>query len=119
MLLLVSDENFNNDLVRGLLRRKPDLDIVRVQDVGLRGADDPTILEWAAQEGRVVLTHDAATMAHYAYERVHMNKSMPGVIEVADDLPLGAVIEDILFLAEYSESGEWEGRVIYLPLQQE
>lgn len=106
MLLLVSDENFNNDIVRGLLRRKPDLDIVRVQDVGLRGTDDPTILEWAAQEGRTVLTHDAATMTHYAYERVRANKSMPGVIEVADDLPLGTVIEDILFLAEYSEPGE-------------
>ena len=50
MLLLVSDENFNNDIVRGLLRRNPNLDIVRVQDVGLRGADDPDILEWAANE---------------------------------------------------------------------
>ncbi len=116
MLLLVSDENFNNDVVRGLLRRKPDLDIVRVQDVGLRGADDPTILEWAAQEGRVVLTHDAATMAHFAFERVRANEPMPGVIEVADDLPIGLVIDDILFLAEYSEQREWEGQVIYLPL---
>lgn len=52
MLLLAADENFNNDIIRGLLRRKPDLDIVRVQDVGLSGADDPTVLEWAAQEGR-------------------------------------------------------------------
>jgi uncharacterized protein DUF5615 len=52
MLLLVADENFNNDIVRGLLRKKPDLDIVRVQEVGLRGADDPSILEWAAKEGR-------------------------------------------------------------------
>jgi len=74
MLLLVSDENFNNDIVRGLLRRNPDLDIVRVQDVGLRGEDDPTILEWAAHEGRVLLTHDAATMAHFAYERVKAGK---------------------------------------------
>ena len=117
MLLLVSDENFNNDIVRGLLRRKPDLDIVRVQDFGLRGADDAIILEWAAQEGRVILTHDAATMAYYAYERVRASKSMPGVIEIADNLPLGTVIEDILFLAEYSNPGEWEGQVIYLPLQ--
>ena len=116
MLLLVSDENFNNDIVRSLLRRKPDLDIVRVQDVGLRGADDPTILEWAAHEGRVVLTHDAATMTHFAYERVRAGKSMPGVIEVADDLPIGQVVEDILLLAEYSDRGEWEGQVIYLPL---
>ncbi len=116
MLLLVSDENFNNDIVRGLLRRKPDLDIIRAQDAGLRGADDPAVLEWAAQEGRVVLTHDAATMAHFAFERVRANQPMPGVIEVADDLPIGAVIEDVLFLSEYSEQREWEGQVIYLPL---
>jgi len=88
MLLLVSDENFNNDIVRGLLRRNPALDIVRVQDIGLRGEEDPVILAWAANEGRVVLTHDAATMAYFAYERVKAGLSMPGVIEVADDLPL-------------------------------
>jgi hypothetical protein len=116
MLLLVADENFNNDIVRGLLRKKPDLDIVRVQDVGLRGAEDPVILEWAANEGRLVLTHDAATMAYYAYERVKRGLSMPGVIEVVDDLPLGQVIEDLLLLAEYSNKGEWESQVIYLPL---
>jgi hypothetical protein len=66
MLLLVSDENFNNDIVRGLLRRNSDLDIVRIQDVGLRGEEDPVILEWAANEERVVLrvfhglAHDGA-----------------------------------------------------------
>lgn len=116
MLLLVSDENFNNDIVRGLLRRNPELDIVRVQDVGLRGEEDPVILEWAANEGRVLLTHDAATMTHFAYERVRAGKSMPGVIEVPDDLPIGTAIEDILLIVEYSDRGELESRVIYLPL---
>jgi hypothetical protein len=41
MLRLAADENFNNDILRGVLRRKADADIVRVQDVGLSGADDP------------------------------------------------------------------------------
>lgn len=116
MLLLVSDENFNNDIVRGLLRRNPDLDILRVQDVGLRGEEDPVILEWAAREGRVLLTHDAATMTYFAYERVRAGKSMPGVIEVPDDLPLGTAIEDIMLIAEFGDKGELEGRLIYLPL---
>lgn len=53
MLLLAADENFNNKLVRGVQRLRPRLDIVRVQDAGLRGADDPTVLEWAAAENRV------------------------------------------------------------------
>lgn len=41
-----------------VLRRNPNVDIVRVQDVGLSEADDPTVLQWAAQNNRVVLTHD-------------------------------------------------------------
>ena len=44
MLRLLADENFNGDIVRALLLRQPDLDIVRVQDVGLAGVDDPDIL---------------------------------------------------------------------------
>jgi predicted nuclease of predicted toxin-antitoxin system len=64
MLLLAADENFNNNIVRGLLRRNPDLNIVRIQDVGLSGADDPTVLEWSAQEGRILLTHDVSTITH-------------------------------------------------------
>jgi hypothetical protein len=49
MVALSADENFNNDILRGLLCRKPDLDMVRVQDAGLPGADDRTVLEWAAR----------------------------------------------------------------------
>ena len=45
-----ADENFNGDVVRALLLRQPDLDIVRVQDVGLAGIADPDILAWAAMK---------------------------------------------------------------------
>jgi hypothetical protein len=117
MLSFASDENFNNDIVRGLLRRKPDLDIVRVQDVGLSGTDDPAILEWAANEGRIMLTHDSTTMIDYAYDRVRAGIPMPGVIEVPDDVPIGKAVEDILLLAELSRNDEWEGRVVYLPFR--
>ena len=54
-LRFLADEDFDNDIVRGMLRRLPNLDIVRAQDVGLSGALDPRVLEWAAQEGRVLL----------------------------------------------------------------
>jgi hypothetical protein len=116
MLRLAADENLNNSIVRGLLRRQPELDIVRIQDVGLSGADDPTVLEWAAQEGRVLLTHDVSTITKYAYERVRAGQPMPGVFEVGRDVPIGRAIEDILLLAEYSFDNEWEGQVRYLPL---
>ena len=117
MLTLAADENFNNDIVRGLRRRNPDLDLVRVQDVGLSVADDPTVLEWAAQEGRVLLTHDVSTITRYAYDRLRAGKSMPGVFEVSREVPIRIAIEDILLLAEYSLDNEWEGQIRYLPLR--
>ena len=117
MLRLAADENFNNDIVRGVLRKNPEIDLVRVQDVGLSGAEDPEVLEWAAMEGRVLLTHDVTTITRFAYDRVQCGKGMPGVFEVSHILPMGLVIEDVLLLAECSCEGEWEGQVRYLPLR--
>ena len=117
MLRFAADENFNNHVVRGLRRRNPALDIVRIQDAGLYSADDPTILSWVAREGRILLTHDAATMTRFAYDRVAAGLVMPGVIEIKKTAPAGPVIEDLLLLAECSLEGEWENRVEYLPLK--
>jgi hypothetical protein len=110
------DEDFDNDILRGTLRRMPDLDIVRAQDVGLSGAEDPAVLEWAAQEGRVLLTHDVSTMTKFAAERVRTGLSMPGVFAVSQSVPVGKVIEEVQLVAECSVKGEWEGQVRYLPL---
>ncbi len=116
-LRLAADENFNQDIIRGLLRRNPDLDLVRIQDVGLSGASDPIVLEWVAAEDRLLLTHDVTTLTRYAYERVQAALPMPGVIEVSRAVPLGQAIEDILLIAELSLPNEWVGQVLYLPLR--
>ncbi len=76
MLRLLADENCSNDIVRGLWRRQPDLDLVRVQDVGLSGAADSAVLEWAAETGRLLLTHDVSTITKYAYQRVMAGQRM-------------------------------------------
>jgi len=117
MLRFVADENFNNDIVRGMLRRAPDLDIVRVQDVELSGADDPMVLDWAARTGRILLTHDVKTITHYAYERVRAGLPMPGVFEVSRAVPISVAIDDLVLLAECSLDGEWDEQVRYLPLR--
>jgi len=117
MLQLAADENFNNNIIRGVLRQRPGADIVRVQDVGLSGADDPSVLEWAAQQNRILLTHDVSTITKYAYERVEAEQEMPGVFEVSRTIPIGPVIEDIVLLLECSLEGEWAGQIIYLPLK--
>jgi len=82
MLRFAADEDFNADIVRGLRRKKPDLDITRVQDEGLSGKEDQVILNWAATQGRILLTHDVSTMTRHAYERIEAGLSMPGLFEV-------------------------------------
>lgn len=117
MIKFLADENFNNQIVRGVLQQNPDIDLVRVQDVGLKGASDPDVLFWAAQEKRIVLTHDVATMITFAYERIQAGLPMPGLFEVKRRVPVGLVIEEIILIAECSLDGEWEGQVRFLPLK--
>jgi hypothetical protein len=90
---------------------------VRIQDIGLSGADDPTVLEWAAHKGQIVLTHDVATMTTFAYQRIQAKLSMPGLFEVSRRVPVGLAIEEIILIAECSLEGEWEGQVRFLPLR--
>jgi len=103
--------------LRGVLLQNPDIDLVRVQDVGLSGTDDPTVLAWAAQEGRIVLTHDVTTMITFAYQRIQSGLSMPGLFEVSRRVSVGLAIEEIILIAECSLEGEWEGQVRFLPLR--
>ena len=116
MLRLLADENFNGDILRGLLLRDPQLDAIRVQDVGLAGAEDPDVLEWAATHDRIILTHDRATMPDFAYSRIAAENSMPGVFVLDARFPTGAAIQEILLVATCTEQHEWQGRVVYLPL---
>ena len=89
MLHFLSDENFTGIIIRGLLLQRPNLDLVRVQDVGLMEEDDPTILEWAANHHRIVLTHDRATMPDFAYARIAANKQMPGLFVFTNRISIG------------------------------
>ncbi len=98
MLRFLSDENFNGDIVRGLFLRQPNLDLLRVQDVGLRELDDPAILNWAADNERILLTHDRATMPDFAYDRLSKGQQMSGVFLINDRIPIRQAINELLLL---------------------
>ena len=83
MIRSLVDEDFNNDILRGLRRRLPGVDALRIQALGLAGVSDETVLALAAAENRIVLTHDVSTLVASAYRRVEAAEPMPGVIAVA------------------------------------
>jgi len=116
MVHLLSDENFNGDIVRGLFLRQPNIDLLRVQDVGLEETEDPDILAWAAVNNRIIVTHDRTTMPDFAYARVATGQPMPGVFVIDDHMAIRQAIEEILLIENGSEQAEWNGLVVYLPL---
>lgn len=116
MLRLATDHNFNGHIIRRLQRELPQLDIVRVTDIGLAKAPDQEILEWAAIEDRILLTHDLRTMPKFAYARIANNQRMRGVFAIRENAPHNKVLEDLLLILECSQDNDWENQILYLPL---
>ena len=115
MLRFLAGEDLDRRILRGFELREPAIDVLTVQDAGRTGEEDPANLDFAAEEGRVLLTHDKRLIA-FVLERVDSGKRMPGVFVVHQDAPIGQVVEDLLDLALFSLDGEWEGQVIFVPL---
>jgi predicted nuclease of predicted toxin-antitoxin system len=116
MIRLLTDENVDNKIMRGLRQRLPQLDFVSVRDVGLAGSPDLVLLKWAANEQRIILTHDIKTMVRDANQLVAQGKPMAGVILVPDQLEIGRAINDLELVLGGSTESEMRDSVKYLPL---
>ncbi len=113
----LADENLRGAIIRGLLRRSSELDIVRAQDVpGISGEEDAIVLDWATRNDRVVLTHDVSTMIPAMREQLRTLRCAP-IVFVPDSLSTGLAIEEVLLLEECSVEDDWATGVIYLPLR--
>ena len=116
MIHILTDNDFNGRILRGVLRRNPDFDAIRVQDIGLADATDPEVLAWAAENDRIVVTHDRNTMVGFARDRVAAGDVMPGLFAADRSASaIGRVIDDLLLIDDGSDHAEWIGRVEFLP----
>lgn len=115
-MLLLIDQNFDHDILRGLERRISNLDAVTAHEEGLSEVSDPELLAWAAEAGRILLTHDLRTIPVHAGERLAAGEKMPGVFVVPRRLPLKEVINDLEIMILCSLEDEWDNTVRYLPL---
>ncbi len=74
------------------------------------------MLEWAAQEERIVLTHDSETMVGFASERIEDALPMVRLIVARDSVPIGQVVADLLIILDASDMDEWDNLITFLPL---
>lgn len=116
MIEFLVDQNFNEHIVDGMTRRDPTLEFTHVRDIDLAAAPDPAVLDWAASQGLILLTHDRATIPPFAYARVEAGLPMPGVFLVSDDMPIGQAIEELLIAAHCLSPEECQNLVRHFPM---
>jgi predicted nuclease of predicted toxin-antitoxin system len=118
MLRLASDADVHGEIIRGLRRRRPEIDLVRAQDVLPEGTPDREVLAWAAAENRILVTNDRNTIVGFAYQRVAAREPVPGVIVTTNEQSIGSAIDDILLIADCMPEDEIrEQVVVFLPLR--
>lgn len=112
----LADENFRMEIVSALRHKQPMLAILTVQEAGIRGSADPLVLAFAAEHGRILLTHDKRTVPNHLDALLVEGNHSPGVIYVPQDMPIGQAVEDLQLIAEASAPEEWRDLFSRLPL---
>ena len=111
----LADANFNRKIIAGVLRRESRISFLSGAEVDLTGIPDLQVLALAASEGRLLLTHDIRTMVS-AFEEFTSANSSGGVLLVAQNAPVGPVINGLIRIWEESSAEEWKNRIGWIPL---
>jgi predicted nuclease of predicted toxin-antitoxin system len=112
----LADHDLNEHIVTGLLRREPTVECARVREFEMGEASDDAILDYAAQHGWMVLSHDVNTMPAAAFARLANRRAMARLLMVRQTEPIRDVIESLLLVWSASEREEWNGQVVFLPI---
>jgi predicted nuclease of predicted toxin-antitoxin system len=116
MLRLLIDQDLDHVIVRGLLLRVPNVDVLTAHQVGLSNASDSEVLAWAAEQERILITHDRRTMPYHAASRIARAEKLAGIIIVSRQLPISQVINELEIIVSCSDMIEWENIIKHLPL---
>ena len=114
MAQFLTDQDFNARIVTQLRNRIPDLNLISVRDLGLANTPDPSVLEWAAEQSRIVLSHDINTMESFAQNHVDAGLPMPGLIVVRQQLTVGEALNRIEWVVQTMPDDGIEGQIITL-----
>ena len=115
MIRFQADADLRGSIVRAVRRREPAIDFASAADSKLAGVSDPEVLQAAAAQGRILITHDRRTMVDHFRNRMADGKPSPGVFVASQFASIGAVAEAIVMVWAASEPVEWENQLRYLP----
>lgn len=111
----LTNHDLNEDIIHGVLRREPAIEILRAREAGLSTSPDPEVLAFAAREQWIVLSHDVNTMTATAVARLSAGQPLSGLFLIKQRAPVATAIEELILVWAASEMEEWQNQVQFLP----
>ena len=115
MIRFLADADLNYGIVKGCMRREPALDFLSADEARLRGVPDPMVLAIAADQNRILVTHDFATMPRHFGEFLMRRKASPGVFPVKLHADIGEIVDELVLIGAASDAEEWRNRIVKVP----
>jgi hypothetical protein len=115
MIRFLADADFNHTIVKGCRRQEPTMDFLSANEAMLEGVPDPDVLSRAAEQDRILVTHDHHTMPLHFGDFLMAGRSSPGVFLVSQYAPIGEVIDALVLIWSASEASEWKNRILNIP----
>jgi Domain of unknown function (DUF5615) len=115
MIRFLADADFNHAIVRGCRRQEPAMDFLSANEARLERVPDPDVLALAADQNRILVTHDRQTMPHHFGAFLMTSRSSPGVFLVSQQAGISEVIEALLLIWAASDREDWRNRIVSIP----
>jgi Domain of unknown function (DUF5615) len=115
MIRFLADADFNHAIVKGCRRHEPAMDFLSANEAKLEGVRDSDVLALAAEQDRILVTHDRQTMPHHFGPFLATGRSSPGVFLVSQQAAIGKVIDALVLIWAVSDPGEWRNRIVNIP----
>ena len=110
-----ADNDLKFAIVKAVRRREPAIDFASAHEAGLEGVGDPELLERAARDNRVLVSHDRRTMLDHFRNHLVAEKPSPGLLVVSQGTPIGLVVEAIVLLWAVADPTELRDQAYHLP----
>src|SRR5690242_5309561 len=111
----LADQNLDDAIIRGVIRRCPLADFDRLRDFGMEESADDEVLAFANQERYVVVSHDVNSMTAAAKLRMESGLGMGGLLLIKQHFVFRPIIESLVLVWSDSEAEEWHNVVEFLP----
>ena len=115
MLRFLADADLDEGIVSGCRRREPAMDFMSANEANLERVPDPEVLRIAAEQDRILVSHDFKTMPHHFGQFLQEKGSSPGVLLVKQHSPIRPVIEELVLIWSATDADEWKNRILRIP----